>query len=221
MKYSVLLFKNKSEVKVLKRFEKLNEGEFYFDELLKTNQKILFPVKVRNARVVSYEVALVGPKRKKKEFFTKDEIGRNKKLIIADKHLGIYKISPYRIEERIYDVFEKKRIGINEFIDKYLGFGGIKMISKLNHKLIIQEDDKILLFSLKSQSEAGRFLRILQEYLISNGRIDVIAVRDMNRSHRRMLYDLFKKNNLSIKMLYRRFTTHKPKIAIRRLKPES
>lgn len=220
-KYSIVIFKNKSKIKVLKKFKKIKDAEVYFDDLRLKNEKIVFPVMVRNARQVRYEIGLIGPKKGKTEFFGKDDLGRNRKLITNEKKQTIYRLCNYKVEELIYDVLSKKRITFSEFIKTYLTFTGIKMFSKLNHKLILQEDNKLNLFSLKSQQEAERFFEILNDYIISNGRMDIMMVRDINTSHRKILYDLFKSQNLSIKMLYRRFTTHAPKIRTRCLKSES
>jgi hypothetical protein len=54
----------------------------------------------------------------------------------------------------------------------------IKLISRLNNKVVLQNDDDVKLFSLNDENESKRFLDCLNEFLISQSRIDCIIVSE-------------------------------------------
>jgi hypothetical protein len=113
----------------------------------------------------------------------------------------------YSVEEYLYDVSTKKKISFNSFIKTYLPKSGIKLLSKLNNKISIQNDDEVNLVSLKSINECSRFMDILENYLISEGRLDCILVKDTSKQQKKYLYDLLEKKGINKSFLYRRFTT--------------
>ena len=112
-----------------------------------------------------------------------------------------------KVEELIYDVKTKEKISVPKFIKTYLPKTSIKLLSKLNNKVVLQNDDKINLFSLKSEDDADRFLDSLSNHLISNGRLDCILVKDTSKSQKKYLYDVLQSQGIDKSVLYRRFTT--------------
>ena len=117
------------------------------------------------------------------------------------------KIVDYNIEELLYDVDKKNKISFGGFIKKYLTSSGIKLISKLNNKVAIQNDDKVNLVSLKSIDECSRFIDVLEDYLIKNGRLDCILVKDTSKQQKKYLYTILESKGIDKSFLYRRFTT--------------
>ena len=79
------------------------------------------------------------------------------------------------------------------------------MISKLNNKVVVQEDDNYFLFSLKTENECERFLTII-EYKVDKK--NFIIVRDFTSPQRKYLYDLLVGKGYDIDFLYRTSTTH-------------
>jgi hypothetical protein len=71
----------------------------------------------------------------------------------------------------------------------------------------VQSDDQINLFSLKNEYDCNRFIDSLSNYLMVNGRIDTILVKDSSLSQKKYLYDLLESNGYSKSILYRKFTT--------------
>jgi hypothetical protein len=113
-------------------------------------------------------------------------------------------------EETIYDIDKKKKITSQEFISKYLKGVGMKMISSLNNKIIVQEEEKIHLFTTKSESESQRFLDCLSLYFFKNKRGDCLFVKDHSTPQKKYLYDLLESKGISKKILYRKFTSLPP-----------
>ena len=79
------------------------------------------------------------------------------------------------------------------------------MISKLNNKVVVQDDDEYFLFSLKTEDDCNRFLNIVES---SVEKKNFIIVRDFTSPQRKYLYDLLVDKGFDIDFLYRTSTTH-------------
>ena len=84
------------------------------------------------------------------------------------------------------------------------------MVSSLHNKIIVQNEDKINLFSLKSPSESNRFLDSISSYFFKIKRGDCIFVKDSSSAQKKYLIDLLSNAGYDKKMLYRKFTTFPP-----------
>ncbi len=102
---------------------------------------------------------------------------------------------------------DKKKITTQAFIKKYLKGDGLKMISVLNNKIVLQEDEKIHLFTLKSESESSRFVDNLSSHFFKIKRGDCLFVKDYSTAQRKSLYTLLESAGIDKKILYRKFTT--------------
>jgi hypothetical protein len=111
----------------------------------------------------------------------------------------------FNIEEKLYDVQENKKITFNKFVKKYLNKDKTIMLSKLNNKVVVQEDDNYSLFSLKTEDDCERFLRIVESKVEKK---NFIIVRDFTSPQRKYLYDLLVERGFDIDFLYRTSTTH-------------
>jgi hypothetical protein len=87
---------------------------------------------------------------------------------------------------------------------------GLKMISVLNNKIVLQEDEKIHLFTLKSESESSRFVDCMSLHFFKIKRGDCLFVKDYSTAQRKYLYSLLESNGIDKKILYRKFTTLPP-----------
>jgi len=117
-------------------------------------------------------------------------------------------ITTYKKEESLYDLQKKKKITTQELIKSYLKHDGMKMLSVLNNKIIIQKDDDINLFSVKSEEEAGRFIDCISSYFFKIKRGDCLFIKDYSSAQRKYLYNLLESKGVDKKILYRKFTTH-------------
>jgi hypothetical protein len=124
--------------------------------------------------------------------------------------MTLISISKYNIEESLYDVQTNSKIDTVDFIRKYLKKDNIKMVSSLHNKIIIQNEDKINLFSLKNSSEANRFLDCISSYFFKIKRGDCIFVKDVSSAQKKYLINLLSNSGYDKKMLYRKFTTYPP-----------
>jgi hypothetical protein len=209
MKYLIVLFKNKERKKVLNKFKTLEKANQYFNKLVKSNNEVKFPVMFENGKSCKYEIGFLESGSTNFDlYFIKDELGRQIKVDIDDPNYRLTKILDFRIEEFLYDVNLKEKISFNIFIKKYLPKSGIKLLSKLNNKIAIQNDNDINLVSLKSIDECDRFMDILESYLIENGRLDCILVKDTSKQQKKYLYDVLESKGIDKSSLYRRFTTY-------------
>ena len=98
---------------------------------------------------------------------------------------------------------------ISIIISQYLKSDGLKMISSLNNKIIVQKDDVINLFSLKNEFESSRFIDCLSLHFFKIKRGDCLFIKDTSSAQKKYLYNLLESNGIDKKLLYRKFTTYR------------
>jgi hypothetical protein len=207
MKYLIVLFKNKERKKIIKKFKTLDRAKKFYESKI-NDDEIYFDKKVENGKNCNFELALVETDPDDFEnYFIKDDLGRQVKVETDDSRYKIMKISNYKIEDFIYDIQKNKRLNFITFIRNYIPREGIKLVSKLNNKVVIQNDENFFLFSLKSEDESKRFLTALEDYMLSNNRMDCIIVSDDSNRQKKYLYELLSSKGISKSMLYKKSTT--------------
>lgn len=130
------------------------------------------------------------------------------KIEIDDPEYKILEISEYKPEEYLFDLQTNKKINFKKFYNQYLKGGGLKFISSLNNKILVQEDDNYCLFSLKCEPEVNRFLKILSNLLYKNNRSDCIVVPETTKNDKKYLYSVLEQKGFSKSTLYRNSTTY-------------
>jgi len=206
--YLVVLFKDKKKKKIIKKFITLSRAKQFYDKLMGKSNDVVFEVKVEAGRECKYELGLVELSgRQLIPVYMTDEFGRNIKVKLDEDGMTLLKIEPYKKQELIYDIKEGKKISTDFFIKKYLKGDGLKMVSVLNNKIVVQEDEKIYLFTLKSENESSRFADNLSSYFFKIKRGDCLFVKDYSTAQRKSLYSLLETAGIDKKILYRKFTT--------------
>lgn len=212
MNYLVVLFKNKVRKKIINKFVTLENATNFFDKKILENKKVYFSKRVENAKDCSFELCLLQKKDDKFDsLFVKDSLGRQMKVELDDPEFKIIKVSEYNVEETIFDVSTREKISLNQFYKKYINKKGIVLISRLNNKIVVQEDDKVNLFSLKNEDESRRFLLSLNDYFIDNGITNSIVVIETSKPQKKYLYSILEDTGIEKKLLYRTSTTYKPR----------
>ena len=207
--YLVVLFKNKKKKKIIKKFITLSRAKNYFDGLVEKSNEVIFEVLVENGKECKFELGLISLSvNQSSPVYMTDELGRSIKVKLEENGMSILHLKPYRDEDLIYDVKNKKKITTQEFIKRYLKGDGLKMVSVLNNKVILQRDEKIDLFSLKNESECSRFVECLSSYFFKIKRGDCLFIKDCSSPQRKYLYELLESNGFDKKVLYRKFTTY-------------
>ena len=207
--YLVVLFKNKKKKKIIKKFITLSRAKNYFDGLIEKSNEVIFEVLVENGKECKFELGLISlSSNQSSPVYMTDEFGRSIKVKLEENGMSILNLKPYRDEDLIYDVKNKKKITTQEFIKRYLKGDGLKMVSVLNNKVILQRDEKIDLFSLKNESECTRFVECLSSHFFKIKRGDCLFIKDCSSPQRKYLYELLESNGFDKKILYRKFTTY-------------
>ena len=80
----------------------------------------------------------------------------------------------------------------------------LKLVSKLNNKIIIQSDEQIRLFSLKNESDSERLFEILSQ----EQKRAYIMAPEVSIEQRKYLYNLLENYGFDKSMLYRKSTTY-------------
>jgi hypothetical protein len=206
MNYLVVLFKNKQRKKILKKFKTKQKANEYFNRLIGT--EVIFDKRVENGLSCVFEVGLLEKNSKDFDlYFVRDSLGRQIKVDIDDRDYKLIQILNYSVEEFIYDINNKTKISFTNLVRTYLPKTGIKLISKLNHKIVIQNEDTINLFSLKTELDCERFLNVLNDYMFSMKRADCIIVPDSSKQQKKYLYSLLESKGITKSILYKKSTT--------------
>ena len=207
--YIVVLFKNKKRKKIIKKFVTFEKAKRFYDNLLKKTDEIIFEVEYENGNHCQFELGMIELSPKQNfPIYLKDNLGRNIKIKLDDSNMVLVSIAPYKKEELIFDLQKNKKIKVTEFLNTYLNGDSMKMISILNNKIIVQIDENLWIFSLKSEYEASRFLDKLGLYFVNIKRTDCLLCKDYSSSQRKYLFSMLKEKGIDIKKFYRKFTTH-------------
>ena len=210
--YQVVLFKNKVKKKIINKFKTHKKANELYNSLVEKSNSIIFDKKYENGHESLYELALLEKTSGTLlPMFMKDIFGRQVKVDLDDNDFSIIKISKYNIEELIVDYSTNSRITINDFIKKYLNSPGLKMLSKLNNKVIVQNDDHYNLFTLKNDDDSSRFLDNLSDNFMSIKRSDCMFVKDYSTAQRKYLYSILSEKGFPKTYLFRQSTTHPTK----------
>jgi hypothetical protein len=208
-KYFVVLFKNKVLKKIIKKFSNSKNAKNFFEEKIKNSSSVIFEKKILAGVNTTLEIGLLGPKTTQSDYvYVTDELGRNVKVKFEDEITELIKIVIFKEEEKIYDIKKKNKITTPELISTYLKGEGTKMISTLNNKVIIQKDESVNLFSLKSIDECERFIDCLSTHFYQQKRKDCLFIKDSSSPQRKYLINLLSDMGFDKKMLYRQFTTY-------------
>jgi hypothetical protein len=209
MNYLIVLFKNKVKKKIIKKFKTSNRANNFYESLLSESNNVIFNKEYENGFSFKYEIAIL--EKTSGTFlpvFLKDELGRNVKVKLDDEDFSIKKITSYYVEELILDTSLNKKINSEEFIKLYLNGSGLKLVSKLNNKIVVQNDNVFNLFTLKNDYDSSRFIDRISDFFIEQKRFDCMFVKDYSNAQRKYLYNILVENGFSKSYLQRQTTTH-------------
>jgi hypothetical protein len=206
--YSVVLFKNKKKKKIINKFTTPERAHSFYKKLIAESENVVFDVQVESGMPCTYELGIVHMSSEQREpVYLTDELGRFLKVKLDEKGMTLILISPYKKEESIYDLQLKKKISVDEFIKKYLKGVGVKMVSSLNNKIVVQDEDKFNLFTLKSEEDSIRFIECISSYFHKIKRGDCLFIKDSSTPQKKYLYSLLESYGIDKKILYRKFTS--------------
>jgi len=210
MNYLIVLFKNKVQRKIVKSFVTFNRAKDFYNRKVKDSDKIRFPKKYETGKPAEYELAIIGKKKVNTlPIYKRDEMGRTVKVELESDEKEIIDIKPYFKEEKLFDVKRQEKIGLEQFIKKFLtGKVGVKLVSRINHKIIVQNESDIDLFSLKNEEDSLRLIELLREDFKKQKKVDIILVSECSSRQKSNLYKLLVADGHDISTLYRQFTTH-------------
>ena len=210
--FLIVLFKNKKKRKIINKFKTLKRAKKYFDSMIKENKDVVFCKEYENGSPCKYEIALLERGSKKQsDYFIKDEIGRQIKVELDDSEFIITRIEPYCVPDTILDYQTKKKISVNDLIQKYIPKDSLSMVSKLNNKLVVQNDDEYFLFTLKNSDDANRLIDNMYDLVNTKKRTNVILVKDYSTVQRKYLYEILEDKGFPKSYLFRHSTTHQVK----------
>jgi hypothetical protein len=207
--YIIVLFKNKERYKIIKNYKTYKKSLDFFNKEIQKSNDVVFNIQTENGKTVKYEIGLLEKNSKKlTPIYKIDELGRNIPIELNDPEYSILKIEDYKFDEKIFDLNKKKRVDSSKFIKLITQGNELKLISKLNNKIIVQIDENFSLYSLKSSSDSERFLDALERHIINLNKRNCLIVKDSSREQRKYMYDILSNLGYNKGMLYRKSTTH-------------
>jgi uncharacterized membrane protein len=207
--YIVVLFKNKQKKKIIKSFKTEKKAKEFYERYLKSSKPV-FEMLYENAEEVEYELSLMTNQNTYQLLLFKSDVyGRNEKVFVDDDSgFSIIEVKPFKLEEKLYDWQDNKRISFEEFLKTYCNKKDFKNIFSLNNKVVVQIDNDFKLFSLKNSIDSHRFITILESYFMNNSRNDSMFVKDTSTVQRKWLYNILEENGFDRKKLYKQVTTY-------------
>lgn len=207
--YLIVLFKNRIKKKIINKFKTHKKAQNFYKKLITQSNEVIFPKMYENGKYCEFEISIIErTSGTLLPLFLKDDIGRQLKISLDDGDYTITKIERYPIEEDFLDYETKSKITTPMLINKYLKQDGLKLISKLNNKVIIQNENKVNLFTFKNDNDSERFMDTVSELFITKKRTDCLFVKDYSTSQRKYLYEFLSKNGFPKSYLQRHSTTH-------------
>ena len=206
--YLIVLFKNNVKKRIIKKFKTRKRAKLFYESKIKESSNVIFSKNYENGIKCEYEIALVKVGDDGKDLYSKDEFGRQNKVVVEGGEFSIIKIKPYFLEEFILDYQTKDKISIDFLTKKYLSVPGLKLVSKLNNKVIVQNDSVFKLFTLKTCEDASRLIDSLSTHFKRTKKSDCMFVKDYTTTHRKYLYDILIKEGFPKSYLVRLSTTH-------------
>ena len=209
-KYSIVLFLNKKQIKVLYQCNNKKTVHMHWKEFKKMKPP-KFPKKQigRRKQPAVYELGLIFPMNRwvpEDRFYVRDSLGRFVEALIDDETKRIKELIPFWEEELIYDYDNKKRISYEEFFSIIIEVEGISQFFTLNNKVFVQTDDNIRMFGNKNINDAQRLFELTREDLIHNKKGNFIFVKDLSTPQRRNLYDLLEAKGYKRTELFRHYS---------------
>jgi hypothetical protein len=205
-KYQIVIFNNQSKKRILATSNLYSNINKKYNKILKKSN-VIFPMKYNKKKECKFEIALVCiGKCKSKIIHKRDELGRLAEITTKNKKYQIIKINDFKVEEKIYDHQQKKRVTFQEIMDKYLGAKNILQMYSLNNKIIIQNNEEFYLFSLKNVGEASRWLDSSKQYFNNINKYNCLLSKDLSTVHRKELYDLLEKKGFVRSLLHKHYT---------------
>jgi predicted Fe-Mo cluster-binding NifX family protein len=108
--YMVVLFKDKTKKKIIKKFITFKKAKSFYNDLLKKSDEVIFNVEVEAGKECKYEVGIVELSSKQLvPVYMTDEFGRSIKVKLNEDGMTLFQISPYKKEELIYDIKDGKK----------------------------------------------------------------------------------------------------------------
>lgn len=204
--FQVILFKDNKKKKILKSFITEKKANDFYEKKLGESSKVIFQKEMENGKRCKYKIALVSKEPTFDNIYYSDEIGRNVSINPKiSNELYIKKISNFKKEEKIFDVSNGEKISVGELYSRYIKKGVTYLLSKLNNKVILQNDDNFVLFSLKTEEDCDRFLDCIENSDLPKS---FMIVRDISSPQRKYIYNILKEAGFDISFLYRTSTTH-------------
>lgn len=205
-KYHIILFNNKKKKKVLFSSNMRKTVNKKYSELTKKTKPI-FPLLLLNDVECDFKLAIITKSEGiESSAVVKDDIGRWVTTTINHDDFNFVKLASYQVTGTVYDHKSKKKITVEGMLEGYLPKRNFCQLFSLNNKIIIQNDDDISIFSLKTVPECQRLMNCLSTHFNKNNIMNCLLVKDTSTIQRKQLYKLLTEKGFKKPFLYKHYT---------------
>ena len=205
-KYHIILFNNKKKKKVLFSSNMRKTVNKKYSELTKKTKPI-FPLLLLNDVDCDFKLAIITKSEGVESgAAVKDDIGRWVTTTINHDDFSFVKLASYQVIGTVYDHKSQKKITVEDMLDRYLPKRNFCQLFSLNNKIIIQNDDDISIFSLKTVPECQRLMNCLSTHFNKNNIMNCLLVKDTSTIQRKQLYKLLTEKGFKKPFLYKHYT---------------
>ena len=95
---------------------------------------------------------------------------------------------------------------MEDMLERYLPKRDFCQLFSLNNKIVIQKDDNISIFSLKTVQECRRLMNCLSTHFNKNSIMNCLLVKDTSTVQRKQLYKLLIEKGFKKPFLYKHYT---------------
>ena len=205
-KYHIILFNNKKKKKVLFSSNMRKTVNKKYSELTKKTKPI-FPLLLLNDVECDFKLAIITKSEGTEDgAVVKDDMGRWVTTTINHDNFSFVKLSSYQVTGTVYDHKSKKKITVEDMLEGYLPKRDFCQLFSLNNKIVIQKDDNISIFSLKTVKECNRLMNCLSTHFNKNSIMNCLLVKDTSTVQRKQLYKLLTEKGFKKPFLYKHYT---------------
>tara|TARA_R110002051_G_scaffold200159_1_gene267057 strand:+ start:101 stop:661 length:561 start_codon:yes stop_codon:yes gene_type:complete len=177
-----------------------------YSELTKKTKPI-FPLLLLNDVDCDFKLAIITKSEGVESgAVIKDDMGRWVTTTINHDDFSFIKLASYQVTGTVYDHKSKKKITVEDMLEKYLPKRNFCQLFSLNNKIIIQNDDDISIFSLKTVPECQRLMNCLSTHFNKNNIMNCLLVKDTSTIQRKQLYKLLIEKGFKKPFLYKHYT---------------
>jgi len=199
MRYRVMVLRGTQPYKCIIESKSVKTCEAAYTKEMEGSRDVLFERKFLRQKPVHYHLCLCTDSRNKKlrsVGYLRDDLGRL--VPVEMEGWTVLRMEPFRVREKISDYFAKKLITFETMVKRIVRLPHASVGFVFN-KIVVDDGDTLLIFSLKNAHDAERCYNLLRE--IIGGKL--IFFGRIAKSNRRWVYNRLREKGVNVNYFYK------------------